>query len=395
MADASVAEANDLLDELKRARLASRRYAYDAFVKEMGEVPATFANVRAFIFKRTIIHRLSSGCLPSLVAHLRVVAEAFGKWHLSPDELTEVYADVKLLMAEAPATVRGKTPFRLTPAVITALEAMAASGSFEEKLVAAMALFLHNGFFRGGDVGDGAATRADIEAVGDHERKLPDAFEVFAYLGKTSKTTTAAQIGLVVMPVAVKIVHEYLAELDKRLPKGTDPKSVPLFPGLTRKGAVDLTHRGMATGTFVRKLNSLLVKYGVDLKVTGHSFRHGGKTDFLAMGLPVEIVDRLGRWTSDASAVYDRRTGIDFLRAYEAAVAGVASHAPAASSDAKTARSGGGRLTAAAAGRAPPVGKALVSPRRGSKPKAVGGAGVSASARSMDPWAEAYPSDSD
>ena len=44
-------------------------------------------------------------------------------------------------------------------------------------------------------------------------------------------------------------------------------------------------------------------------KFTGHCFRIGGTTGFLLSGVEVEIVKKMGRWSSDSFKLYWRNIG--------------------------------------------------------------------------------------
>jgi len=51
---------------------------------------------------------------------------------------------------------------------------------------------------------------------------------------------------------------------------------------------------------FISFINSILAKIGLDIKLTGHSFRRGGTTWAFRSGLSGEIIQNLGMWKSDA-----------------------------------------------------------------------------------------------
>ncbi|PPQ81669.1 hypothetical protein CVT24_002937 [Panaeolus cyanescens] len=61
----------------------------------------------------------------------------------------------------------------------------------------------------------------------------------------------------------------------------------------------------MSKSTFLARCNSIWESAG-HRRITGHSFRIGGTTKFLSMGVPPDVVRVMGRWSSDSFLRYWR-----------------------------------------------------------------------------------------
>lgn len=387
---------------IKRVRVArragpSRIYALRTYIRETGNAEVTKDELCAYLAGRVLVQGYSSNPLYSFVSNLRAAATALGIWRLSSEDLDAVYEDVRMWQAEAPSEVKKTPPMRMTSDVQGGLGAMASSKSFGQLQAAAAAYAAHNGMFRAGDLFGGAATRADIfrtEII--IKGKTVVSYGIATYYTKTNKCSKESQSGYILMEPGVRVMDQYLAELDRRIPKGTDPKTVPLFPMISgRDGSVDFS-KGISAQVCVNRIKTYLAQHGHSIHITGHSFRHGGKTDYLAMGIPNELVDRLGRWTSEASRAYDRRTRIDITRAFVDALSTV-SGPSTTSAEAGAVRMGKNDCVSAPAKRASRKGQPQTTGkkcRRTSPGGPVGGAGVVAD-ESDDEEEDAFDSGSD
>jgi integrase len=75
------------------------------------------------------------------------------------------------------------------------------------------------------------------------------------------------------------------------------------------KGKVEM----MDKVQFMAMCNQIWCSHGFQ-RITGHSFRIGGTTSLLLSGVDVEIVKRMGRWSSDAFKLYWRKVEVLFTK---------------------------------------------------------------------------------
>lgn len=65
---------------------------------------------------------------------------------------------------------------------------------------------------------------------------------------------------------------------------------------------------------FIERINSILLCSGFTDKITGHSFRRGGATWYLKIGVSDSLIKEIGMWKSDA---YLRYTEVDIAKKFE------------------------------------------------------------------------------
>ena len=112
--------------------------------------------------------------------------------------------------------------------------------------------------------------------------------------------------------------HVLLAYL-RRLRTGRGDTAL-LFPYIDRRGVV---HEGVpfTDADFIKNFKVYLSLAGMDDKrlrrVSNHSFRSGGASDWSIGGMPADFIKRQGGWTSDCYKLYVRPTA---LHAFTAAV---------------------------------------------------------------------------
>lgn len=322
----TLAEKIHMLDSIRRARIChpARTYAYRCFMRETGKTVVTIDLLRAFLGDRVLLHGYSSKPLHSLLCNLKAVAVEQRAWEVSDEDYTSIHKEATLWQKEEPGEAVTRTPFCLTDEIMQAFTAIADSG-FLGLMLVALACLLHDAMFRSGDVLDGAMARAHVQT---HKMEIDgrtvETYEFHTYMSKTNKTSAEAQRGFVLNDYSINMLRRYLAAYDKLVPAGTDLSDAPLFPKVDRDGTVRDFTAAWSKLSFIKLLNKELGAKGVKSgPFKGHDFRHGGKTSFLNLGVPEALVDKLGRWTSKASAIYDNRTGIALSRACRLAMIGI------------------------------------------------------------------------
>lgn len=65
---------------------------------------------------------------------------------------------------------------------------------------------------------------------------------------------------------------------------------------------------------FITRINSILLRNGIYEHITGHSFRRGGATWYLKIGVPDSVIKEIGMWRSDA---YLRYTEVDISKKFQ------------------------------------------------------------------------------
>lgn len=69
-----------------------------------------------------------------------------------------------------------------------------------------------------------------------------------------------------------------------------------------------------------QRLKALCCRAGYgDFRVTGHSFRAGGATDLFNLGVPFQVIQKQGRWKSDAVLLYFKADALDISSQVSAA----------------------------------------------------------------------------
>lgn len=90
--------------------------------------------------------------------------------------------------------------------------------------------------------------------------------------------------------------------VENHLSANNIPPDMPLFSHRNKKGElICLTRKKL-----LRRCNEIWTRHGLP-EHTGHSFRIGGTTELLLAGVNPDVVQAMGRWTSDAFKVYWRR----------------------------------------------------------------------------------------
>ena len=136
-----------------------------------------------------------------------------------------------------------------------------------------------------------------------------DAFDLTIHKSKCNKTGPPEVIFLQSYPApqylsAAVVVRRYLSavELVFGVNLATLPPSTPLFPADWRTPAIALSKP-----IFVDQLRAMLLRAGFPAaEYSGHSFRSGGATDLYHAGCRPFIIQRLGRWITDAWQIYIR-----------------------------------------------------------------------------------------
>ena len=90
------------------------------------------------------------------------------------------------------------------------------------------------------------------------------------------------------------------------------PDTAPLFVSLRRDGTP--TDRGEGDKAFITGMRAELAQVGMGAaelrRVTNHSFRAGGATDWTAGGMGASFVKDQGGWSSDTYLVYVRESAM-------------------------------------------------------------------------------------
>ncbi|GLB40122.1 hypothetical protein LshimejAT787_0706320 [Lyophyllum shimeji] len=91
------------------------------------------------------------------------------------------------------------------------------------------------------------------------------------------------------------------AALDRHLELNQPPVDGHLFAYKYKNG-----HRPLTKTAFVKRLAALARKAGLD-PLQGHGIRIGATLEYLLRGVPFEVMKAMGRWQSDAFALYLRK----------------------------------------------------------------------------------------
>jgi len=185
----------------------------------------------------------------------------------------------------------------------------------------ALVLVARDGCLRSAEVLGGALT---FEQVTRHT--LPDGqvtFSLDVALRKTNKRVRDREQEAVVLPRrpaherdldAAVALERYLARLGASVGPGSRRGRFPLFPERLRLSG-DASDPIRGTHSYpcaLRTFRWLLGQAGLPdpLAYGLHSFRRGGATRYLSIGVPWDVVKRAGKWVTDeALSRYDGRVG--------------------------------------------------------------------------------------
>ena len=174
---------------------------------------------------------------------------------------------------------------------------------FSDLQLLAMFTLAHDGLLRGSELCN--LKLADLQWT----TREQTAFVLLIHKSKCNKTGPPEEIYLQQYAAphglcAASVLREYLAQIQMRFGCNlqTLPTSTPLFPLDWVSPAKSLPKR-----IFVDKMRVMLERAGIPASnYTGHSFRSGGTTDLYYANCRPFIIQRLGRWKSDAWHIYIR-----------------------------------------------------------------------------------------
>jgi len=251
--------------------------------------------VRIFLVTYFYQNGQSAKSLPSYLTHLKSgQLEREFEWFSEP-QLFTIRRTVRALQRLQPLdlrTVHRKTP--LTLSILQQMEDSTATSSLFEFFT--FCRVLHNGLLRSGE---GCALKcSDLEWTTDRQ-----AVRLRIYNSKMNKTGPVEHVELMNWGPASAVA--YLRRYEALQAPSLHPDTL-LFPSYANKPV------------FVRQLKACMTQAGISGSFAGHSFRSGGASDLWACNVPLEAIQKVGRWKSDAIKLYLRDTAVTSHKIAEA-----------------------------------------------------------------------------
>jgi hypothetical protein len=250
---------------------------------------------------------------------LRRFAVAHDLGWVSEPEQTSLESIAAALTKAFPSGYRQPDAIRLhhLPSVRAALEREVATGraaSLWAQQVWAIFTVAHHAMLRPCEYIDGHLTDADVARLAPAPGYPHGAYQLCVVRSKADKESTSG-VTAYVWPrapayCAVRALDNYLPAI--RAAAGGLPHA--LFPALDRRGRL-ISHSYSAIGLriLVREVLALSGLPNSQL-FSARSFRYGGAIDLRLEGLPLDVVQRLGRWRSGSMlALYTLQTRHDVL----------------------------------------------------------------------------------
>jgi len=253
--------------------------------------PARAPIVRIFLVHHFMANNQSAKSLPAYLSHLKSGQLSRGyEWFDAPQlfSIKRTVTALQRMQSDVAKQVRRKTPITLQR--LRAIEVYASHRPTSSDLeFFTLCRTLHNGLLR---AGEGVQLRVRDLAWSSDGRHV----RVAIHASKMNKTGPAEYIELSDWGVesAVSYLRRYL-----RTPSMHPlPPDAFLFPQFHVKAV------------FVSRLKFLCTSCRIPGDYAGHSFRSGGASDLWAANVPLEAIQKAGRWKSDAIKLYLRDTSV-------------------------------------------------------------------------------------
>lgn len=270
----------------------SYKKSYCQFCLQMGYSPAPTTTLNLCRYIAYLARRLSANSIPKYLQIIRLIHLDLG----FPNPLENNFVVTSLL--KGICRVKGTDVHRklpITPEILLKVRSQLDLSVSDDIVFWAICLTMFFGFLRKANVlgsGPGVVTRDDFV--------LND----WGFMLSVSHTKTIQCKERVLQIPYVLNHHHPLCPCTALLAAfvdtvGADPKK-SAFVSPTSRG-----FRPFSPNHFVEKLRTILCVLGYpSISYSGHSFRRGAASWGLNIGLPADVIQILGDWSSDAYKVY-------------------------------------------------------------------------------------------